>query len=78
MAEQISTHAPRVRCDNQELQEAVAAYISTHAPRVRCDVLVTIAGKDAEISTHAPRVRCDLPGIKRVPTQLIFQLTHLV
>ena len=34
----ISIHAPRVRCDMNEIIELVEALgISIHAPRVRCD-----------------------------------------
>ena len=57
----ISTHAPRVRCDDI-LRNAINEdiHISTHAPRVRCDGAPMPHYAAIGISTHAPRVRCDI------------------
>ena len=57
----ISIHAPRVRCDLDEIVDKLdSQIISIHAPRVRCDVVVKISiSKGMIISIHAPRVRCD-------------------
>ena len=51
----ISIHAPRVRCDQEAMMNAVKLLvISIHAPRVRCDVAAVLhLGADKQFqSTH--------------------------
>ena len=55
----ISTHAPRERCDYIVRLEKDKKTISTHAPRERCDSPFAVPAVTELISTHAPRERCD-------------------
>ena len=60
----ISTHAPRVRRDEDVMGDLTGIKISTHAPRVRRDdnYNVDLQSLLETISTHAPRVRRDFPS----------------
>ena len=71
--DEISTHAPRVRRDEDWEELKPAEKISTHAPRVRRDQCGWNPFVIHRISTHAPRVRRDQktinnPLIKRIST----------
>ena len=60
MYDEISIHAPRVGCD-QEQNDWLDKFlkISIHAPRVGCDEELEALDAYGDISIHAPRVGCD-------------------
>ena len=77
--EEISIHAPRVRCD--------WAYVSTQRavdyfnPRTSCEVRLIERYSRRYllwISIHAPRVRCDVNSWDISSAKTVFQSTHLV
>ncbi len=82
----VSIHAPRVRCDREDIRPLKNGEVSIHAPRVRCDnIYLTVFSL---LVCFNPRTSCEVrlrvcrvPGVIRSfnpRTSCEVRLTHIV